>query len=196
MKNKDKNNLIFTVDLDLLLQSGISINQYFFLKILDNQNVDLYRFYLEQFKSPITKEDLEYLIQKGVLITKDKTNRFTFENLKVTNTFKDIFEEIKSDAIKELEEIYPKKTPFKKRRLQSDKGKWGPKYLSIIKGKPELHEKILNCIKAEEKHRKQTGSEEFWAMLTTYINNARWEDYMEDADPNIVIEEISKDYDI
>lgn len=194
MKKTNDDNFTFTVDYNILLQVGLTINQYFFLQLSNTQNVNLYRFYVEQFPQPVNKNDIIQLIEKGLLDTKDGSDRFTFENLKVTAVFKQLFEKKIENAIEELQSTYPTKTPAKKRRLQSDPDKWKPKYLSIVRGKPELHNKILNCIKAELKHRRATGSEEFWPLLTTYINNRRWEDYMDETD--VVMEEVSKDYDI
>lgn len=193
-KKNDENNFTFIVDYNILLQAGITINQYFFLQLSDSNSVDLYRYYVEQFPQPVNREDIVFLIEKGLLTTKDKTSRFTFENLTTTALFRQLFIKKVESAIEELENTYPKKTPAKKRRLQSDGDKWKPKYLSIVKGKPELHNTILNCIKAEIKHRRATGSEEFWPLLTTYINNRRWEDYLDELDNQK--EEVSKDYDI
>lgn len=180
MKKNEEDNFIFTVDFNLLLEAGLTINQYFFLQLKDKDDVNLYRFYLEQFPQPINKEDIVLLINKGLLVTKDKTNRYTFENLKITKTFKDLFEKKVDNAIEELKDTYPKKTPLG-RRLHSDAEKWKPKYLSIIKGKPELHKTIIDCIKAEAIHRKKIGNQEFWPLLTTYINNKRWEDYEDEV---------------
>lgn len=192
-KTNDEKNFTFIVDYNILLQVGVTINQYFFLQLSDTNNVDLYRFYLEQFPQPINKDDVITLIEKGLLVTKDGSNRFTFENLRTTLLFRQLFEKKVPNAIEELENTYPKKTPLKKRRLQSDGDKWKPKYLAIVKGKPELHQKILTCIQAEAKHRKVTGSEEFWPLLTTYINNKRWEDYEDEIDGFSEEDKFSKD---
>lgn len=197
MKTNERDKTLFSVDYDILLQIGLTINQYFFLWMIDNGDVSLYRLYLEQFPSPVNKLDLETLINKDLIDLKNKTREgilYTFENIKTTNHYKELFEKKINNAIEELQLTYPKKTPFKKRRLQSDPDKWRPKYLSIIKGKPELHQTILQCIQAESVHRKKTNSEEFWPLLTTYINNKRWEDYEDDIGE--VREEVTKDYDI
>lgn len=180
-KTNEEYNLSFTIEFNHLLEAGLTINQYFFLQLSDQSAREAYRLYLEQFPQPITRLDIEYLIEKGLLKTKEGS-KYTFENLTTTKLYRDLFEKKVPDAIKELEETYPKKTPIKKRRLQSDGHKWKPKYLSIIKGKPELHEKILMCIKAEAAHRRKVGNEEFWPLLMTYINNQRWEDYEDEID--------------
>lgn len=202
----EENNLVFTVDFDKLLQTGIKIQHYLFLKLLDNKNkAKLFNYYSEQFGPLVRPFDVDYLFDKGLLdlLRRDKnestsTNRFKnygLSNMFTTKLFSDLFDKpIIVDAIEDLKNTYPTKTPAKKRRLQSDPDKWKPKYLSIIKGKPELHELIIKCIKAEAKHRRSTGSEEFWPLLTTYINNKRWEDYEDEAEN--IREEVSKDHDI
>ena len=191
-KNDEEKNLLFTVDFNILLQAGLTINQFFFLQLSDKNGVDLYRFYLEQFPQPISKADVIYLIEKGLLVTKDGSSRYTFENLRTTKLFRDLFEKKVPNAIADLEETYPKKTPSG-RRLHSDGAKWKPKYLSIVKGKPELHENILKCIKAEAQHRKKNGNEEFWPLLTTYVNNRRLEDYEDEIEEFSEEDKFSKD---
>jgi len=181
MKTNEEDNTLFTVDYNIMLQLGIPINQYFFLWLIHSGDVSKYRLYLEQFPSPVNRRDLDELIQADLLDLKNKTREsnllFTFENLKTTDHYSNIFDRSPNNAIEELKSTYPKKTPQKGRRLQSDQHKWEPKYLAIIKNKPKLHDTIIKSIKAETAHRKKTGSQEFWALLTTYINNRRWEDY-------------------
>lgn len=191
-KTNEEGNFSFTVDFDILLQTGLTINQYFFLQLSDKNNVDLYRFYIEQFPQPVNKADIIYLIEKGLLVTKDGSARFTFENLRTTLLYRDLFEKKVPNAIAELEEVYPKKTPSG-RRLHSDAAKWKPKYLSIVKGKPDLHEVIIKCIKAEAQHRKKNSNEEFWPLLTTYVNNRRWEDYEDEIEEFSEEDKFSKD---
>jgi len=173
-------NLIFNVDVDVLLRAGISINQYFMLHLIKNKRAELYMNYRELFSNPVTKDDMLSLIKNGYLATRSDPNKFTFDNLLVTPKFIGLNEIKIEDALEELANTYPKVTPGKKRRLQSDQHKWGPKYLSIIKKDRTLHNRIITCIKAEAIHRKATGNEEFWPLLTTYVNNKRWLDYMED----------------
>lgn len=199
MKKTDEEKLVFTVDYDVLLQTGISINQFLFLQLIYNEKSQrYYEFYLEQFPEG-RSVGVQYLIDKGLLTTKDRTTNFSYGNFKTTELFKNLFYKDVENAVKELEEAYPKTTPGKKRRLQSDKHKWGPNYLKIVKNKPELHKTIINSIKLESKHRKATNTEEFWPLLTTYVNNFRWEVYAEEAEKlgdNLALEEVSNAYDI
>lgn len=197
--NDEEEKLIFTVDYDALLQTGVSINQFLFLQLIyNNKSQRYYEFYLEQFPEGKTV-GIQYLVDKGLLTTKDRTTNFTYNNFKTTDLFKKLFYREVEDAVKELEETYPKVTPAKKRRLQSDKAKWSANYLKIVKSKPDLHRFILKCIEVEKKHRKSTNVEEFWPLLTTYVNNRRWEDYAEDAlkmGDKSVLQEVDKTYDI
>jgi len=171
------NNLTFSVNVDILLRAGISINQYFMLQLISNKLADLYLEYRTMFANPVNKEDLNSLIEKGYLKTRDDPNKFTFENLIVTDSFYNLNGTKVEDALYELEETYPKKTPLKGRRLHSNPAKWRKDYLTLIKKQPELHRTIINSIKAEAINRKKIGDEEYWTMLTTYINQERWKDY-------------------
>lgn len=208
MKMNDENNLIFTTDFDKIIQTGIKIEHYLFLKILDSKNrVKLLNFYNEQHGALIRPKDVDFLFDKGLIdiLKRDKPDdpnsinyfkNYSLSNMHITKLYYDLFEkQVKETSIEELKETYPKQTPAKKRRLQSDPDKWKSNYLKVIKGKPELHELIIKCIKAEAKHRRATNSEEYWPLLTTYINNRRWEDY-EDAIDSFKEEDVSKDYDL
>ena len=207
MINDEENNLIFTTDFNKLIETGIRIEHYLFLQILDHKHkAKLLNFYNEQFNALIRPKDVDFLFDKGLLeiLKQDKndnplsTNYFknySLSNMFPTKLYYNLFEKKISDtAIEELKNTYPTKTPAKKRRLQTDPDKWKTTYLKIIKGKPELHETIIKCIQAEAKLRRSTGSEEFWPMLTTYLNNRRWEDF-EDEIANMR-EEATKDYDL
>lgn len=192
MNKNDNKNIIFEVNLNSLLEAGISINQFFFLQLSNNGDISMYKYYLEQFPQPINKADVETLIEKGLLYTKDGTDRFTFENLTTTSLYKKLFSINNDNVIEELMEAYPKKTPLG-RRLQSDGPKWKPKYLSIVKSKPGLHEIILKCIAAEEQQRKKAGQLEFWPLMTTYVNNRRWEDFEDEIGDFSEEDKFSKD---
>lgn len=208
MMMKENDNLVFTVDYNKLLEAGIKIEHFLFLKILneDKDKSKLLSLYHEQFNTLVRPSDIDFLFDKGLLTLlkqdRDPSGKnyfvgYTLNNMYTTKLYNDLFEKRISDkSIEELKDTYPTKTPAKKRRLQTDPVKWKSTYLKIIKGKPELHETIINCIKAEAKHRRATNSEEFWPMLTTYLNNRRWEDYEDEITENFSDEEVSKDYDI
>lgn len=84
----------------------------------------------------------------------------------------------------ELLLIYPKITP-NGRRLQNNKDKVEKKYNSHLKNNLDLHKKILNCVKAEIKDRLSHNSENYWKMLSTYVNQKGWELYEADLEePN------------
>lgn len=187
-------NLIFNINLDLLLRAGITVNQYFIMQLIHNKKKELFRQYMEIFhKSPVDVNDLKYLVSKEFLIMKDINGKYTFENLMVTKLFTNLAFINVDDAIEELENTYPKKTPITGRRLHADKDKWSKKYLSIIKKDRTLHDKIILCIKAELQHRQKTDGQEYWALLSTYINNKRWEQYLDDIDGYSEESKFSKD---
>ncbi len=173
-------NLIINVNIDLILKTGLSIQDYLFLQLIKSEKKELMREYHEQFGLILTKDAVDRLIKKGFLIMKNTEGKYVFDNFKVSNDFNNLTEVKVEDAIQDIKDTYPKKTPSGSRHLQGDSNKWGPKYLSIIKKDRILHEKILMCIEAEKVHRKANHNEEFWALLLTYVNNKRWELFMDE----------------
>lgn len=51
------------------------------------------------------------------------------------------------------------------------------KYLSIIKGKPDLHNTIVKILKAEIDMRRRTNSLQFMNAIDAWINQRKWEYY-------------------
>lgn len=175
-------NLIINVNIDLILKSGLSIQDYLFLQLVKSGKKELMQEYHSQFGMLLTKEEVNRLIDGGYLLMLNKEGKYVFDNFKVSDDFNKLTEIKVEDALQDIKDIYPKKTPSGARHLQGDINKWGPKYLSIIKKDRTLHEKILRCIEAEKVHRKKNNQEEFWALLLTYVNNKRWELYIDSID--------------
>ncbi len=181
-KSED-NQFIITIDLEKIISSSLTIEQFIFLTLLDTKNVSLVRKYLSSLKTPILSNvnQLKELIERKLVHQIDHDN-YLFQNFKVTEEFHQLFNNNKIETLQELKAVYPKQTPSGKRKgLQADQAKWGPKYLNIVKNNPKLHELIINCIKYEVADREASGQMEFMPMLSTYINNRRWEVFEEDV---------------
>lgn len=51
------------------------------------------------------------------------------------------------------------------------------KYINIIKGKPELHKKIIKVLEAEVKMRKDSGQLQFMNAMEAWLNQANYDKY-------------------
>lgn len=174
---------LITIDLEKLIDVELSLEQFVFLSLVDSKKPELYSAYTSRIKSNIITNPTQItsLIERGLLI-QTVPNNFLFNNFKVTDQFYELFENDQSKIIKELKEAYPKQTPSGKRKgLQADQAKWIPKYLNIVKNNNKLHKLILDCINFEVLDREANGQGEFMPMISTYINNRRWETYQEDV---------------
>jgi hypothetical protein len=176
-------NFILTINLDLILKAGLSFQDYLFLQLIKNGKKELMREYHSLFGMILDKKGVDRLINLGYLQINDSIKGYVFSNFITTDEFNTLVEIKESEVIEDLKRVYPKKTPSGKRLgLQNDKEKWGPKYISIIKGDRAMHNKVLECIEREKEHRKLAGQEEFWPLLTTYINNQRWEAFIDSVE--------------
>lgn len=183
-------NLVFTINFDTLLRTGLGVNQFTFLTLLKHNKSNLFEEYRSQEKSigrMTSMEIIEDLIDKGWLLRIDNSEHgkkdARFSNFKVTDKFNELVDVNNTDIIQELKDAYPKKTPSGNRvNLQQDSDKWIPKYLKAIGDNKDLHNIVLKCIEAEKINRKKTKAEEYWALLTTYVNNRRWEVYINNID--------------
>jgi len=169
------------IDVNKLIDNSISIQEYLFCSFISNKEIELMTEYMSLFNFIISKGQLDNLIRDGFIVQLTPGD-FTMNSLKVTDRFQAISEINEEKAIQELKDAYPKRTISGKRvGLQADPFKWQTKYLAIIKKDKDLHEKVLECIELEKKHRAKNGQDDYWALLTTYVNNKRWEVYMEDV---------------
>lgn len=183
MNYRDK--IVETLRLNLgLIEYAISLS-------VKNSDVELFnmlnRFYgSDILVSAITKLKYDY----GYLEFKDSTTFVSgivvFNSLKVTDKFKETFfkEEIERDYFKELKESYPRVTP-NGRRLHVSTPSLRRKYLKLINNDPNEHELVLRCVKAEIEDLTKSGSLNFMRMLSTYVNNAYWNIYLDDVKDKI-----------
>lgn len=187
-------NFILTINLDLILKASLSFQDYLFLQLIKNHKKELMQEYHAEFGMILTKDEVDHLIAIGYLQIIDKTKGYVFNNFIITEEFNTLTSVKEDEVIEDLKRVYPKKTPSGKRLgLQNDKDKWGPKYMSIIKGDRALHLRIIECIEREKTHRKLSGQEEFWPLLTTYINNERWEAFIDSVEAKEELNVFSRD---
>lgn len=178
----DKKADIITLDLQKLIDVNLTIEQFVFITLIDEKKPAIYESYSKTFKNIISsREELNDLIERGLIVMEDPTI-YKFNNFKVTDLYHQLFSNNKALMIADIKATYPKQTPSGKRKgLQADSNKWIPKYLNIVKNNSELHSLILDCIRYEMQDRATNGQSEYIPLLTTYINNARWEVFMDDV---------------
>lgn len=81
----------FDVDVDKLIDVGISIQDYLLCQFVCSNEKKSFDYYLEQFDKFFSKESIDNLIEKGLIELEEEKLGYRFSNIKVTNTFIDIF---------------------------------------------------------------------------------------------------------
>src|SRR5882757_7343070 len=81
----------FEVDIDKLIDEGVSLNQYLLCQYIYQQESKLLNFYIEQFDKFVTKVDFDSLISKGFINMHNENNGYVFTNTFVTKKFIDTF---------------------------------------------------------------------------------------------------------
>lgn len=174
---------LINLDLEKLIEVNLTIEEFIFLSLIDAKKSDLYQQYTSQFKTSILQnaKQITSLLERE-LITQEIPNNYLFNNFKITEKFYQLFMNDKTQIIKDIKDTYPKQTPSGKRKgLQASQAKWIPKYLNIVKNNMKLHQLIIDCIKFEVADREANGQMEYMPLLSTYINERRWETYEEDV---------------
>lgn len=177
------------LDLDSLEEHNITVEQYYFLALLNFKKLDILIRYTERFgefsissiEDLKTKGFLTYVEFKGditSLIVTDK-GKSIIESLKEENV--EIKAEVKSAQFNELISLYPKKTP-NNRKLQSNvavgREKLMKSYFKNLVITKCTHEEVIKAVENEIKTRSSNNSANFFPMLSTYINQGLWMGYI------------------
>lgn len=81
----------FEVSVDKLIDYSININELLLCQFLYHNSRQMYDLYLEQFDKFFNKSTIEKLIERGFLRLEDESKGFLFSNIKVTDSFINIF---------------------------------------------------------------------------------------------------------
>jgi len=166
-----------TLDYDTLINAGISLSEYVYLKSLyENENDS------KIFKV-IDKIEEDSLQQRGFI-------KITETDIVLRKKALDLFEG--EDLFLKFLNTFPIKTPGKRRYLsplgnsgilaEKVKKKWD----SLFKNKPHLQEKAIAVLEAELQWRKETGQMEYINQIDVWLNQANYEkfDYLLKQDVN------------
>ena len=177
------------IDVEELIDTGITMEQYFILCTLSLNRVDLIVKYVHKY-GEFKISDLESLKNKELINYNEFTNDIT--TIKLTNKgnsfihimkVENQIEKIQSNSMQfdELLELYPKKTP-KGRALQAgyrlNREKWSKMYFANLKKSGFTHEQVIDAVKNEIKSRTINNTLEYLSMLPTYINQGKWDSYI------------------
>lgn len=81
----------FDVDVEKLIDTGLSISDYLFCQFVCSNEKKLFDFYLEQFDRFFNKDSIDRLIEMGYLELDDNSKGYLFSNIKATDLFIDSF---------------------------------------------------------------------------------------------------------
>lgn len=183
---------------DLLMSRSLSMEQLFVLQLLDN-DIDFLCTYLEHNKHRIDKVTVfQDLLVRGYLSLVDNSKGFECTNFMINIKDSDLNLAIdniseKSDSYagedfedkwNEFLQNYPKKAGD--RPLHNMKTKCKEKYMRILK--TTKHEDIIKGLKIEiELRAKARAANKFfpeWKMLSTYLNQEGWQQFLELGEEN------------
>lgn len=171
------------LDVKVLLQKGISPNEYVFCYLLNKQMFSEASFFLKEFYTDIELDFLKNLEEKRYV-------KLGFEDsIEVHKIYPraPILTVLNNIVIKEtgyfdeFKAKYPKVTP-NGRRLHVNLTKAKTKYDKIVKDNEELHKKILKALELEKAERTLSNSLDYMQNIATYVNNENWNVYFDDID--------------
>lgn len=173
-----------------LIDSGLTIEQYFILQLLHEENPILDYYVDNTNVDSLVFQDLHV---RGYISLLDNNKGYRLDNI-ISNyhTQFDLFEDIKELPPSKYDELwdefintYPKSEL--KRRLHNNRDEAKKKYVKYLKEGLD-HSKVIDAIRKEIQARKHHAAlNKFfppWKLLTTYVNQKSWEAYFDDDDEN------------
>lgn len=143
----------FEVDVERLVDEGISLDQYFLCQFIYLQENKILNYYLEQFGTFSTRDDFNNLIDSGYLELHDPKKGFVFSNLFITKKYinKFVEKEVKSVFVKEVIEdwidlwysLFPKGVKSGGYLIRSDKNGCLNKMKKFCKKYPDFTKEII-----------------------------------------------------
>jgi len=181
------------VNIEKLIELKLSLEGYFILNCLYNEEGNLLERYCKNSIYKIPTRVFEQLKGEGYIEVKEGTKDFTLDNMTLTDKFKlevlgmkDLQATTFDIAFQQLREHYPTKTP-NGRRLHQDLDRCKRLYKGIICPvnklvDEELHSLILQCVNFIVNQKKKTKSEEYYQLLPTFLQQRNWETVQEDVE--------------
>lgn len=168
--------MIIVLNTDTLINSSLTLEEVFLCLCVYYRDVGSLKAYIANSPTTIDINTANRLVDKGYLI---KTREVpTFDDLYATELVNGLLNVATPEAMfDELLAIYPSKTP-NGRRLHGAKELNKVKYIKTIKKNLDLHKLILKAVEYELAERAANNSLDFLLMLSTYINQKRWEEYL------------------
>ena len=188
------------VDLDEVIELGVTFEQYYLLSLLYFKRLDLLVQYTDYY-GEFEVSDVETLKRKELVDFKefkgdissvsitDKGKTFVHELDRVSKDVMLIKHKtvqienlISDEEFEELCNTYPKKTGDGMRRLQANinaisRERHIKTYSKSLQTTKCTHKQVLEAIKQEKLYRVGNNAN-FWSMLSTYINQGLWMGYI------------------
>ncbi len=172
----------WTIDLEDLFRTGLSLNQYYTLYCTCYKQYDLLEKY-SNINGPIRLQDLHSLQNKGLITFNEPV--VSYDDIRPTDQAYKILGFTKEDQwFEELWNVFPRRTPKGRVLKQIGHQKAKKKYFSRIKSESD-HRKILAALDRELKHRAATGNIDYMQSLETWLNNESWNAFPEEDTPKL-----------
>jgi hypothetical protein len=192
------------IDLDEVIELGITFEQYYLLSLLYFKRLDLLVQYTDHYgefevsdvETLKRKELVDFkefkgdissvsITEKGKTFVHELDKGVMFHDIPLSNPLLTKLKSIPIISDEEFEELcntYPKKTGDGMRRLQANinaisKDKHIKTYSKSLQTTKCTHKQVLEAIKQEKLYRVGNNAN-FWSMLSTYINQGLWMGYI------------------
>lgn len=197
-------NNILSVDVELLLELGISLESYFVLQCLNNKNNTLLVNYIT--KCGLFKKEHFFKLRDKEYITLSNPDNITLDGLRLTSKGLSLFTtdtskiEPLSKYFDELRDNYPKIVPSENgvpRRLHGDLPRCRKLYSKILLENSnsiniDLHNQILKAINKQVAEYTKGKRLQYMYNLATYLQQKNYIEYIEDLDNKLEPEKDNK----
>jgi len=168
---------MYEVDISILISNNITVKEYLFCKMIQNENAHLLLKYMKI--DPIDISWIDNLISRGWI--KGNANQIT--SLSVTPKFKNIGKHLyHEDMFDEFYKLYPAKVIRPEGGygyLRTDKKNCKLRYDRITKGKRLTHDLIMDALRKEIEIRTKKNTLKFFKSMPNWLKSEEWQTTLE-----------------
>lgn len=178
------------LNVEIALNLGISLDEYFLLYCIANNAENLLIQYVE--KNPIKNELFTKLIDKDFIVLNSKTDKIYFNDVKITEKGKLAIgsnKVVNEGDFDEFRKNYPNQVKFMTptglavRKLQGNLPRCKALYIKMLK--KVSHEQLCRCAKLYWEETAKNEGGRYVKMLQVWLHEELFVDYLEDIQQTV-----------
>jgi len=163
--------MLVDINVDTLIKHKITANQFLIAYLISKENLHLLHLYIESNKG-YNKADLEALVKARFIHNSNKGKDFDLSKISVRPKFENLI--AVGDHFDELIALFPKRvrrTSGSNDYLRTDLNRCRKLYNKITKGRRQVHDHIMDCLRYELEVRRLENSYAYMKRIPKWLSS-------------------------